>query len=489
MAGDQQAQGIVQQWTLDTTQAQAAAQQLGAAVENSARRGSAAADQLDSSLRRSGRSVDVASRYARSFESRLRTATVAVSLLSHAQRIAAADSDDLASSIGGAAREAGLMSALLLPARFTPWAFALTVAGGALEVLTRKQKQATSAVKEYVDLVHGLDRKNEALEVSLDLLKQLGRDPTQGEIDFEWAKRRLASIDKWGLATQRAPGEREDLAQGMFPKEMQERIDLADLALKRISSTMEENAALQQQANVLDRILGGENERDAVLNAQAEAWVRQLDAAEEMARQSGVLHDIGKAEVDVLREKLKLVRAVAGRERDAEEMRARMLKADQAANAVSASFTSSLANATVDGLFEGFHNADEILINFGKQITGIVSQAFFDALLGEATKNAWLGIFKGIFGVKAAQFGGTFTEPSITRIAEREPEVVLRTRDLRALEREGGTGSGAMTIRSLVSIDSEQHVTRGVSSSLLRSMRPTIRRPRNVAEARAERIR
>ncbi|HKX46151.1 MAG TPA: hypothetical protein VJP77_05575 [Planctomycetota bacterium] len=541
---------IVQEWTLRTEQAQANARALGDQVDRSSKQGTAAAAQLDGAMNRTAASTDRAAKSSLTLGKQMRLATVGVALVGSAMRVASSSSDELAESLGSAAREAGIMIALMAPGPFKLAGIALLVVGGAMEAIAKRSREAAAGMNAYAEAAKKAEETRIDLigqridaESRLRFIEQTGREGSDLEIRLLAARKLLENRKEWVAEARNelillegfGPADKKRLDFWReINKEQSKRLDEQEKEVAGLTRLVGIEHAhtreLRRQQDLASAIAatveaGPRRTASSPFSAQADRDARDLagdvdrlarafgQAKADVAAMSGAIDFLNETAGDTFDEEdqrrvADMTRRFQDAEAGARTLGAELGKAQKAAEdlferkvdffagAFSQNLSSTTSDAVVDGLFDGFANGDQIVIDFAKRSTKIVADAFFEALLGESTRTFATGLFKSILGIgsgapAAAQFGGTFVgKDSIVRVAEKEPEVVLRARDLRAIERSFSTGGGGGQILvPHVVIDAERTVGQGVSRSLVRGIRPAIRRPRNVAEARIERAR
>jgi TP901 family phage tail tape measure protein len=69
---------------------------------------------------------------------------------------------------------------------------------------------------------------------------------------------------------------------------------------------------------------------------------------------------------------------------------------------LAASFQSSISDALTDGIFDGFRNTDEILENFGRQLTQTVIDGVVEGLIGDQVRRAAKAVGEAIAGALTA---------------------------------------------------------------------------------------
>ncbi|MFI5401320.1 MAG: hypothetical protein ACHQ1G_00060 [Planctomycetota bacterium] len=505
---------IVQEWTLRTEQAQANARALGAQVDASAKQGTAAAAQLDGAMNRTAISTEKAAGAGLSLRKQMRLVTISVAAFSAVEQVASSSSQDLAKNIGAATKNVGLLIALTGNPLIGLPLFGI---GLAIEKISAITERGRARAQEYFKTISAGYKQNLLLDRELTLLM---RAPAAYDDVLDAEKELLRLLDK-RLAL-RSLTQTPDVETDLDRADEEARILGIAVARERTKQALMESnevAKVTRELGKSEAVLLAERIR--LLNDEADA----LETTNALAGDDAAITQTQATEYRNLADALREYRDTAAAAFDAQfelsqaqaeaafkigtspvidpltnqmdEAKTRAKKDLEevlgAAAAMSQNISGTFSTAVVDGLFDGFANADDIVIDFAKRSTKIMADALFEALLGESSRAAATSIFKAILGLGGTapaphQFGGTVVgKDSIVRVAEKEPEVVLRARDLRAIERSFSSGGSSAVLVPHVVIDAERTVGQGVSRSLVRGIRPAIRRPRNVAEARIER--
>lgn len=517
---------VVQQWIIQTDQAERAAQGVAETVTRSSKQAETAVVGVDQAYQRAGRSAE---RAMGTTQAALRSAT----------RVAGAFGLGTAAAAAGAERSFVSLAATVISsfAIGGPVLGAITAVAGGIGLLVGQNKQASEATKIHVEDLKRLgdaEARLAELRRTFEFVQGHGRAPTQTEAELlALQEERLGVIKKIVEIEAQAPG--LDRAQRQFEQEqlLKTKNDLIQRAERTISLERATTAELRTQKLIRDDIaaqieaqnaamigratgaLGGSESQLASVQGFVRGLRGALTPAQQLAehlenaraaleRNRAILAEYDRLQIfgnatleesvakylrqaQVLEEIVRLLeKANPPKDKSAIDAFLEGPSAEQKvvgfATQASGILQGSLSDAITDGIFNGFENGGDILKSFGEQITRTVIDAMIEATIGDATRSIFKDVFSGILGT-TKQFGGLVTRPTVTLLGEREPERVLRDRDLAALLR-GAQGGGGGPVTVVVQLKASEITAAGLNEDMVDFMRPGIRQPRSVAEVR-----
>lgn len=520
---------IRQVWEIETQQAEAAARRVEEAVTASADRAVKATERVDQAQRQaasSGEGIGTAvGRGSVEMQKALRRATTVASAFGLGLSAAVSGAEQSFVSLAGTIVAAFASGNVVVGA--------ITAVAGAIGLLTGKTKDAARAESEWAREREEFVTSTERMLTSLDEMEKaatrallrvrgfsdeqqrlleieeelatVNRSTTEGAVRGALLERERATLErvlgiKRQIADEEAKRSRFEESQRAMDRKIKDRADAERAAV----DTAERSAdSLERQLELRRRIVTeGIDPALAALEQEFEQAIRTVAVdeqhAEAIRRQADAIRGLIGLRVQETEQARETARAEEERlRREADKKRVEdflsggepIEKAMAFASQAASITQGALSDGITDGIFDGFKNGGEILEQFGRQLTQTVIDALLEATIGQATRNLFLNIGSAIFGsagsTGAAQFGALVTRPSVYRVAEHEPERIIRDRDLpglvRALAGAGGGGSGGGTINIYLK---PTELGPALAPVIAPEIRDDVRAPKSVVEVR-----
>jgi len=522
---------IVQAWIIQTEQAERAARSVEETIAGSSKRAEAAVAGVDQAYQRAGRSAE---RAMGNTQAALRTAT----------KVAGAFGLGVSAAAAGAERSFVSLAATVISsfAIGGPVMGAITAVAGGIGLLVGQSKEGSEAARVHAAQLQKLgeiEERNAALRRTLGFIAGRGREPTEAEQELLALQEKRLDVIRQQVEFEATARPGLDTAERRAGLERQLDVtnDLMRAARVTVGLERQQAAALEEQKRIRSEIaahvlaenaamiarstgrLGGAESSLASTRAFVEGLRGAVPAAQqleerlaavrgEMESNNRILAEFDKLQIvgnatleesvslhirrhQVMEEEIRVLERgrqnLPAQKGPIEAFLEGPSKEQQVvafAQQASGIVQGSLSDAITDGIFEGFKNGGDIVDAFGQRLVQTFLNAMLEATIGDATRSLFTSVGKAITGY---QFGGLVTRPSIISVAEREPEYVLRPRDVQQMLRAagGGGGGGRIDVRLVIDQKGAQALTGlGLMEDHVDFMRGTIRSPRNVAEAR-----